>query len=178
MPLAEEFQEILDALPSDWTDLELDLRVQESRYIDAAQLLVTCNAQPYSRHDWHFHLNVAHQFGHAAAAPTFDAVVVDLFEERERWRQQPDYACFWSSPDNPRGLRLTPHVGPGRVWLRLRIEREHSGIQGIAHGGVRSPSASRAPFAARGPAIALRDKRQLRLRQQRVHRWERSRAVG
>src|SRR4051812_4595084 len=27
MPLAEEFQEILDALPSDWTDLELDLRV-------------------------------------------------------------------------------------------------------------------------------------------------------
>src|SRR4051794_2678902 len=36
MPLADEFQEILDALPSDWTDLELDLRVQEDRYIDAA----------------------------------------------------------------------------------------------------------------------------------------------
>ena len=70
MPLAEEFQEILDALPSDWTDLELDLRVQESRYIDAAQLLVTINAQPYSHHDWHFHINVAHQFGHAAAAET------------------------------------------------------------------------------------------------------------
>jgi hypothetical protein len=68
MPLAEEFQEILDALPSDWTDLELDLRVQEDRYIDAASLLVTCNAQPYSHHDWHFHLRVAHQFGHAAAA--------------------------------------------------------------------------------------------------------------
>jgi len=70
MPLAEEFQEILDALPSDWTDLELDLRVLESRYIDAAQLLVTINAQPYSHHDWHFHINVAHQFGHAAAAET------------------------------------------------------------------------------------------------------------
>src|SRR5215216_5843998 len=68
MPLADEFQEILDALPSDWTDLELDLRVQEDRYIDAASLLVTCNAQPYSHHDWHFHVNVAHQFGHAAAA--------------------------------------------------------------------------------------------------------------
>jgi len=27
MPLAEDFQEILDALPSDWTDMELDLRV-------------------------------------------------------------------------------------------------------------------------------------------------------
>jgi len=68
MPLAEDFQEILDALPSDWTDMELDLRVQEDRYIDAATLLVTCNAQPYSHHDWHFHINVAHQFGHAAAA--------------------------------------------------------------------------------------------------------------
>jgi hypothetical protein len=68
MPLVDDFQEILDALPSDWTDLELDLRVQEDRYVDAATLLVTCNAQPYSNHDWHFHLLVAHNFGHAAAA--------------------------------------------------------------------------------------------------------------
>ena len=67
MPLADDSQEILDALPSDWTDLELDLRVQEDRYIDAASLLVTCNAQPYSHHDWHFHIVCAHHFGHAAA---------------------------------------------------------------------------------------------------------------
>ena len=70
MPLADTFQEIIDSLPSDWTDLELDLRVQEDRYVDAAQLLVTCNAQPYSRHDWHWRLIVAHHFGHAAAAET------------------------------------------------------------------------------------------------------------
>jgi hypothetical protein len=70
MPLAETFNEILDALPSDWTDLELDLRVEEDRYIDAASLLVTINAQPYSEHDWHWRIIVAHQFGHAAAAPT------------------------------------------------------------------------------------------------------------
>jgi hypothetical protein len=70
MPLADTFQEIVDSLPSDWTDLELDLRVQEDRYVDAATLLVTCNAQPYSMHDWHFRLLVAHTFGHAAAAPT------------------------------------------------------------------------------------------------------------
>ena len=69
MPLAEEFQQIVDSLPSDWTDLELDLRVDESRYIDAATLLVQVNAQPYSRHDWHWRILVAHQFGHAAAAP-------------------------------------------------------------------------------------------------------------
>ena len=69
MPLADTFQEILDSLPSDWTDLELDLRVEEDRYIDAATLVVTCNAQPYSHHDWHWRIIVAHQFGHAAAAP-------------------------------------------------------------------------------------------------------------
>ena len=69
MALAETFQEIIDSLPSDWTDLEFDLRVEEARYIDAATLLVQVNPQPYSRHDWHWRLLVAHQFGHAAAAP-------------------------------------------------------------------------------------------------------------
>ena len=68
MALADDFQEIIDSLPSDWTDLELDLRIDEDRYIEAATLLVTCNAQPYSMHDWHFRLLVAHHFGHAAAA--------------------------------------------------------------------------------------------------------------
>jgi hypothetical protein len=70
MPLAQEFQEIVDSLPSDWTSLELDLRVDESRYLDAATLVVQVNAQPYSHHDWHWRILVAHQFGHAAAAPT------------------------------------------------------------------------------------------------------------
>ena len=71
MPLAETFQEIVDSLPSDWTDLEFDLRLtDESRYVDAATLLVTCNAQPYSMHDWHWRLLVAHRWGHAASAPT------------------------------------------------------------------------------------------------------------
>jgi hypothetical protein len=69
MALAETFQEIIDSLPSDWTDLEFDLRVQEVRYVDAATFLVQVNAQPYSRHDWHWRILVAHQFGHAAAAP-------------------------------------------------------------------------------------------------------------
>lgn len=68
--LAEEFQEIIDSLPSDWTDLEFDLRVDESQYLEAATLVVTCNAQPYSNHDWHWRILVAHQFGHAASAPT------------------------------------------------------------------------------------------------------------
>jgi hypothetical protein len=69
MALAETFQEIIDSLPSDWTDLEFDLRVEEVRYVDAAVFLVQVNAQPYSRHDWHWRILVAHQFGHAAAEP-------------------------------------------------------------------------------------------------------------
>jgi hypothetical protein len=71
MALAETFQQILDSLPDDWTDLELDLRIaDESRYVEAAVYLATCNAQPYAHHDWHWRLLVAHRFGHAAAAPT------------------------------------------------------------------------------------------------------------
>ena len=67
MPLADTFNEILATLPADWTDMELDLRVQEDRYVDAATVLVQVNAQPYSHHDWHYRILVAHQFGHAAA---------------------------------------------------------------------------------------------------------------
>ncbi len=69
--MADTFQQILDSLPEDWTDLEFDLRItDESRYVEAAVYLVTCNAQPYSHHDWHWRVLVAHRFGHAAAAPT------------------------------------------------------------------------------------------------------------
>ena len=71
MPLADTFKEVLDSLPDDWTDLELDLRIfDEQRYVDAAVLLAQVNAQPYSRADWHWRLLVAHRFGHAAAAET------------------------------------------------------------------------------------------------------------
>jgi hypothetical protein len=70
MGLADTFQRTVESLPEDWTDLELDLRIaDESRYIDASVYLATCNARPYSRHDWHWRLIVAHHFGHAAAAP-------------------------------------------------------------------------------------------------------------
>jgi hypothetical protein len=71
MALADTYSQIVDSLPDDWTDLELDLRIaDERRYIDAATYLVTINAQPYSHHDWHWRLLVAHRFGHAAAPET------------------------------------------------------------------------------------------------------------
>ena len=71
MSLAETFNTIIESLPDDWSDLEIDLRIfDEDRYIEAATYLVVANAQPYSKHDWHWRLLVAHRFGHAASAPT------------------------------------------------------------------------------------------------------------
>jgi hypothetical protein len=71
MGLADSFKAVLESLPDDWTDLELDLRIfDEQRYVDAAVLLAQVNAQPYSKADWHWRLLVAHRFGHAAAAET------------------------------------------------------------------------------------------------------------
>ena len=76
MALADTYNEIVESLPDDWTDLEIDLRIfDERRYVDAAVLLVTCNAQPYSHHDWHWRLVVAHRFGHAAAPPVVHATL-------------------------------------------------------------------------------------------------------
>ena len=41
MALADTFQEIVDSLPDDWTDLEFDLRIlDERRYVDASLMLV------------------------------------------------------------------------------------------------------------------------------------------
>jgi hypothetical protein len=81
--LADTFTAVVDSLPSDWTDLELDLRIaDESRYVEAATILAQCNAQPYSRHEWHWRLLVAHEFGHAAAAQTVRGVLARLDGER------------------------------------------------------------------------------------------------
>jgi hypothetical protein len=82
--LAEDFQRILDALPPDWTDLEVDLRIDdEERYIDTAVWLSQVNAQPY-RHplvDWQWRLLIAHSFGHAAAAESVKGVLAKLDAE-------------------------------------------------------------------------------------------------
>jgi hypothetical protein len=71
MTFADDFQAVVDSLPPDWTNLELDMRIaDEDRYVEAATLLTQINAMPYSEHDWHWRLRVAREFGHAAAAET------------------------------------------------------------------------------------------------------------
>jgi hypothetical protein len=108
--LADSFSEVLESLPSDWTDLELDLRIQEDRYIDAAAILTQANAQPYSRHDWHFRLLVAHQFGHAAAAPVVrktlelldDAGISGELVLRELRTGRVEVTQMWGRPESVR----------------------------------------------------------------------------
>lgn len=83
MALAEDLQQVVDSLPADWTDLELDLRIgDERRYIEAAVLLSEINAQPYSKTDWHWRIPIAHSFGKAAAAETVGGVLAKLDRER------------------------------------------------------------------------------------------------
>jgi hypothetical protein len=68
VPLAQDFQQILDSLPPDWTHLQFDLRIQEEdRYVELAPIVAQVNAWPHSKFDWHWRFNVAHEFGHAAA---------------------------------------------------------------------------------------------------------------
>ncbi len=111
MALADTFQQIVDSLPDDWTDLELDLRIfDERRYVDAAVLLVTCNAQPYSKHDWHWRLLVAHRFGHAASAPAAHAALRLLDEAgiegelavRESRTGRVEITQMWGRPESVR----------------------------------------------------------------------------
>lgn len=61
---------------------------------------------------------------------------LNLIELREKWRKLPDYGCFWSSPDNEKGLKITPIIELGSIKASMMIEREHSGFPGIAHGGI------------------------------------------
>jgi hypothetical protein len=111
MGLAAIFDEIVDSLPDDWTDLELDLRIfDERRYVDAAVLLAACNAQPYSKYDWHWRLLVAHRFGHAASAPAVhtslklldDAGISGELALRELRAGRAEVTQGWGRPESVR----------------------------------------------------------------------------
>jgi hypothetical protein len=111
MALADDFQAILDSLPSDWTDIVCDLRLEdESQYVDAAVLLSQVNAQPFSRSDWHFRVNVAQSFGHAAAAETVLGTLRLLDEEgiggelvlRDVREGRAEVVQMWGRPESVR----------------------------------------------------------------------------
>ena len=109
--LADDFQQVLDSMPPDWTDLELDLRIEdESRYVDTAVALSQVNAQPYSQADWDWRLLVAHSFGHAAAAETVKGVLAKLDADgisgemgvREVREGRAEVVQMWGRPESVR----------------------------------------------------------------------------
>jgi hypothetical protein len=111
MSLAADFEQVLESMPSDWTDLELDLRIDdESQYVDTAVALSQVNAQPYSEADWHWRLLVAHSFGHAAAAPTVRGVLEKLdlegvtgeMQVREVREGRSEVVQMWGRPESVR----------------------------------------------------------------------------
>src|SRR5947199_7966478 len=111
MALAQDFEAVVDTLPGDWTDLELDLRIaDESRYVDAAVILSLVNAQPYSRADWHWRINVAHRFGHAAAAESVkgtlalldDAGIEGEMVVRDWHEGRAEVVQMWGRPESVR----------------------------------------------------------------------------
>ena len=111
MALSEDFQQVLDSMPPDWTDLEVDLRIDdESRYVDVAVALSQVNARPYSEADWDWSLPVAHSFGHAAAAETVRGVLAKLDAEgvggemrlREVREGRAEVVQMWGRPESVR----------------------------------------------------------------------------
>lgn len=111
MPLADDFRAAVDSLPPDWTQLELDLRIDdEDRYIEAATLLTQINAMPYSRHDWHWRLRAAREFGHAAAAETVHGALMTLDDlgisgemvAREARSGRVEVVQMWGRPESVR----------------------------------------------------------------------------
>lgn len=111
MALADDFQQVLDSLPSDWTDIVCDLRIaDEDQYIDAAVLLTQVNAQPYSEADWHFRINVAHSFGKAAAAETVKGTLALLDSQgiagelivRDVHEARAEIVQMWGRPESVR----------------------------------------------------------------------------
>jgi hypothetical protein len=109
--LAADFQQIVDSLPPDWTDLEVDLRIEdESRYVDTAVALSQINARPYSEADWDWRLLVAQSFGHAAAAESVKGVLEKLdragvggeLQVREVREGRSEIVQMWGRPESVR----------------------------------------------------------------------------
>ena len=111
MSFARSFEEITDALPRDWTDMELDLRLaDEERYVDAAILMTQVNAQPYSQAEWHWRINVANGFGHGAAPETVRWILEMLDRQgiagelvvRDLHQGRAEVVQMWGRPESVR----------------------------------------------------------------------------
>ena len=111
MPLADEFQKVVDSLPPDWTHIQFDLRIhQEDRYVELAPIVSEVNAWPLSESNFHWRYNVAREFGHAAAPQSVRGnleqldklgVTGDLFVRQVRSGRVP-VEPMWGRPESVR----------------------------------------------------------------------------
>ena len=111
MGLAEDFKQVLDSLPADWTDLELDLRIKDhSRFVDASVMLSMVNGQAYSGTDWDWRLLIANKFGHGAAPESVLGVLAQLdtaridgeLRLRELREGRAEVVQMWGRPESVR----------------------------------------------------------------------------
>src|ERR1700750_2950933 len=111
MALDDSFRDVGAGLPGGWTALPTAVRIfDEGRYIDAAVYLVTCNAQPYSKYDWHWKILVSHRFGHSASAPTVhgalklrdDAGIEGEMRVRDARAGRVEVVQMWGRPESVR----------------------------------------------------------------------------
>jgi hypothetical protein len=81
VPLADEFEAIVDSLPPDWTHVQFDLRIEEEdRYVELAPIVAQVNPWPLSKSDYHWRFNTMRSFGHAAAPETVKGTLATLDE--------------------------------------------------------------------------------------------------
>ena len=111
MALADDFRAVVESLPPDWTQLELDLRIaDEDRYVEAATHLTKINDMPYSEHEWHWRLRVANEFGHESAAETVEGTLGLLDQNaiegelavREARSGRVEVVQMWGRPESVR----------------------------------------------------------------------------
>ena len=94
--------------------------------------MVTCNAQPYSKHDWHWRLLVAHRFGHGAAVPAVhlalklldDAGLAGELVLREVRTGRAEVVQMWGRTESVRQeFKKHPRAVAARSAQRARRER-------------------------------------------------------
>ncbi len=116
MELAKTFNEIIDSLPDDWTNLVFEIRIDDlERYVEAAVALVDCHGQPFSEDTKQWRVNVARDFGHAANLETVRGVLARLdslgIEGRIRLRDvregRSEVFDGWGRPESVRQEFLT-----------------------------------------------------------------------
>ena len=103
------------------------------------------NAQPYSKAEWHFRINVAHSFGHAAAAETVTGTLALLDQEgiagelivRDVQEGRAEVVQMWGRPESVRR-----EFRARRVALRAGLTGERSESRSASGSPTRTGSRS------------------------------------